>query len=72
MLQSEIVIQQLELQRPASSGAAPDFNVPVLVSLGLTLMGLVLTGICVWDGSNLRLEVTPAVIISLIYLFVTS
>ena len=63
------MIQQLELQRPASSGtAAPDFNVPVLVSLGLTLMGLVLTGVCVWDASNLRLEVRAAVIVSLIQL----
>ena len=62
------MIQQLELQRSASSGAAPDFNVPVLVSLGLTLMGLVLTGVCVWDASTLRLEVRAAVIVSLIQL----
>ena len=51
------MIQQLELQRPVSSGQAPDFNIPVLVSLGLTLMGLILTGVCVWDSSTVILEV---------------
>ena len=51
------MIQQLELQRPVSSGQAPDFNIPVLVSLGLTLMGLILTGVCVWDSSRFILEV---------------
>ena len=51
------MIQQLELQRPVSSGQAPDFNIPVLVSLGLTLMGLILTGVCVWDSSRVILEV---------------
>ena len=55
--QSEIVIQQLELQRPLSNGPAPDFNIPVLASLGLTLMGLILTGLCVWDSSRVILEV---------------
>ena len=51
------MIQQLELQRPVSDGAAPDFNIPVLTSLVITVMGLLLTGVSVWDSDRVVLEV---------------
>ena len=51
------MIQQLELQRPVSDGAAPDFNIPVLTSLVITVMGLLLTGVSVWDSEKIVLEV---------------
>ena len=52
------MIQQLELQRPVSDSAAPDFNIPVLTSLVITVMGLLLTGVSVWDSEKIVLEVT--------------
>ena len=57
------MIQQLELQRPASDGAAPDFNIPVLTSLVVTIMGLLLTGVSVLDSDIFVLQVTSVILI---------
>ena len=51
------MIQQLELQRPAPSGEPPDYNIPLLASLGVILMGLIITGVCALDSSKFQLKV---------------
>ena len=56
-VQSKIVMEQLELNKPPASGPPRDPNLPLLVSLAVLGLGLCVVGLSVYDATRLSIKI---------------